>query len=123
MRCASGLQLSREWALSMPNTTVISPQLFNTINKDVSGYIRKKLEAMEIDVTGLELHNSSLTKTLRVYVTISRTNNLKALYLAEHMICDEIEHHFSLRPHAFYWRYLPEQKTADDQPPASSPAP
>jgi hypothetical protein len=103
--------------------TVISPQLFSTISKDVSGYIRKKLQGMEIDVTDLELHNSSLTKTLRVYVTVSRTNNLKALYLAEHMICDEIQHQFSLRPHAFYWRYLPEQKAPEDQttpPPGNS---
>jgi hypothetical protein len=107
----------------MSNTTIISPQLFSTISKDVSGYIKKKLHGMEIDVTDLELHNSSLTKTLRVYVTVSRTNNLKALYLAEKMICDELEHQFSLRPHAFYWRYLPETaKAADDNtspPPAA----
>jgi hypothetical protein len=106
----------------MPNSIPLSPQLFSTISKDVSGYIRKKLQGMEIDVTDLELHNSSLTKTLRVYVTVSRTNNLKALYLAEKMICDEIEHQFSLRPHAFYWRYLPEQKSADEQAPAVQPA-
>jgi hypothetical protein len=107
----------------MPNPTVISPQLFNTISKDVSGSIRKKLQGMEIDVLDLELHNSSLTKTLRVYVTVSRTNNLKALYLAEKMIGDEIQHQFSLRPHAFYWRYVPELKTTDDQPPAAQPSP
>ncbi len=104
----------------MSNLTVISPQLFSTISKDVSGHIKKKLQGMEIDVTDLELHNSSLTKTLRVYVTVSRTNNLKALYLAEKMICDELEHHFSLRPHAFYWRYLPEQKPADEQSPPAT---
>jgi len=105
----------------MPNTTVISPQLFSAINKEVSGYIKKKLQGMEIDVTDLELHNSSLTKTLRVYVTVNRTNNLKALYLAEKMICDELEHQFSLRPHAFYWRYLPGTKPADEtSPPAAA---
>jgi hypothetical protein len=97
----------------MPNATIVSPALFNTVRADISTYIKKKLHGMEIDVTDLELHNSSLTKTLRVYVTVSRTNNLKALYLAEHMICDEIEHQFALRPHAFYWRYLPEQKPAE----------
>jgi hypothetical protein len=68
----------------------------------------------------MELHNSSLTKTLRVYVTLSRTTNLKALYLAEHMICKELQQEFGLQPHAFYWRYLPEEKTKDD--PATPPS-
>ena len=94
----------------MPNQSVISPELFNTINKDMSAHIRKKLHGMEIDVAELELHNSSLTKTLRVYVTITRTTNIKALYLAEQMVCEELQQHFSLSPHAFYWRYLPESK-------------
>ncbi len=99
----------------MPNTHSVSQDLFNTVCKDVSAYIRKKLQGMEIDVSDLELHNSSLTKTLRVYVTVSRTNNLKALYLAEHMICEELLHQFAFRPHAFYWRYLPDQKTTGQQ--------
>ncbi|PWF40343.1 hypothetical protein [Massilia glaciei] len=93
---------------------VLSPELFNTVRKDVARHIRKKLKAMEIDVTDLELHNSSLTKTLRAYVTLSRTTNLKALYLAEQMICKELHQEFGLHPHAFYWRYLPEEKAADD---------
>lgn len=94
----------------MSDATVLSSELFNTIQKDVSSHVRKKLCGMEIDVTDLELHNSSLTRTLRIYVTVSRTNNLKALYLAERMICDELQQQFALRPHAFYWRYLPETK-------------
>ena len=89
----------------------VSPELLNAVIKDVSKHIRKKLRAMEIDATDLELHNSSQTKTLRAYVTLSRTTNLKALYLAEHMICKELQEKFGLHPHAFYWRYLPEEKT------------
>lgn len=106
----------------MSNATVLSQELFNTIRKDVSAHIRKKLQGMEIDISDLELHNSSLTKTLRVYVTVSRTNNLKALYLAEHMICEELQHQFSLRPQGFYWRYLPEQKAAEAPSTPAAPA-
>ncbi len=105
----------------MSNSTVLSPELFNKISKDMSAYIRKKLLGMEIDATDLELHNSSLTKTLRVYVTVSRTNNLKALHLAEHMICEELQHQFAMRPHAFYWRYQPEHKAATEPVSATSP--
>ena len=99
----------------MSNAKVLSPELFHTVRKDVAKHIKKKLKGMEIDVTDMELHNSSLTKTLRVYVTLSRTTNLKALYLAEHMICKELEHEFTFKPDAFYWRYLPEEKTSDDK--------
>jgi ribosome maturation factor RimP len=101
----------------MSNATVLSSELFSTIRKDVSAHIRKKLRGMEIDVVDLDLHHSSLTKTLRVYVTVSRTNNLKALYLAERMICEELHIQLSLLPHSFYWRYLPEAKAP---PPSAS---
>ena len=70
----------------MTQPKVISPELFNTVRKDVARYIKKKLKGMEIDVTDMELHNSSLTKTIRVYATLGRTTNLKALYLAEQMV-------------------------------------
>ncbi len=98
----------------MPNETELSPEHFLKVRHDVSRYIKKKLRGMEIDVTDLELHNSSLTKTLRVYITVSRTTNLKALYLAEKMVTKELRDEFSVRPHAFYWRYFPEQKAADE---------
>jgi len=105
----------------MPNVKVLSPELYNAVRRDVSKHIKKKLRGMEIDVTDLELHNSTLTKTLRAYVTLSRTTNLKALYLAEQMICKELQQEFGMRPHAFYWRYLPEEKT-DEIPAAPTPA-
>jgi ribosome maturation factor RimP len=97
----------------MSHPKVISPELFNTVRKDVSRYIKKKLKGMEIDVTDMELHNSSLTKTIRVYATLSRTTNLKALYLAEQMVAKELQQEFRLQVHAFYWRYLPEDKMGD----------
>ena len=100
----------------------ISPELFNTVRKDVARYIKKKLKSMEIDVTDMELHNSSLTKTLRVYVTLSRTTNLKALYLAEHMVCKELHQEFGFSPNAFYWRYLPEEKPAAEAAAATTTA-
>lgn len=103
---------SVEKSVPMPNATVLSPELFNTICADVLTYIQKKLHGMEIDVSDLELHNSSVTKTLRVYVTVSRSHNLKALYLAEQMICKELQQQFALLPYGFYWRYFPEQKAA-----------
>ena len=99
----------------MLKAMLLSPELYKTIRRDVSKHIKKTLRGMEIDVTNLELHNSSLTRTLRVYVTLSRTTNLKALYLAEQMICKELQHEFGMQPHAFYWRYLPIEKTADEQ--------
>ena len=99
---------------------MISPELFNTVRKDVSRYIKKKLKGMEIDVTDMELHNSSLTKTIRVYATLSRTTNLKALYLAEQMVMKELLQEFRLEVHAFYWRYLPEEKNGDD--PVTAPS-
>ena len=98
----------------MSHPKVISPELFNTVRKDVSRYIKKKLKGMEIDVTDMELHNSSLTRTIRVYATLSRTTNLKALYLAEQMVTKELQQEFRLEVHAFYWRYLPEERTGDD---------
>lgn len=88
----------------------LSPELFNTVRKDVSRYIKKKLRGMEIEVSDMELHNSSLTRTLRVYATLGRTTNLKALYLAEQMVCKELKHEFGVQLHAFYWRYLPGEK-------------
>ena len=100
----------------MSKPKVLSPELFNAVRKDVATHIKKKLRGMEMDVTDMELHNSSLTKTLRVYVTLSRTTNLKALYLAEQMIGKELQTEFAMRPHAFYWRYLPEEKAADNPP-------
>ena len=104
----------------MSHPKVISPELFNTVRKDVSRYIKKKLKGMEIDVTDMELHNSSLTKTIRVYATLSRTTNLKALYLAEQMVTKELQQEFRLQVHAFYWRYLPEEKTGEE--PLASPS-
>jgi hypothetical protein len=103
----------------MSHPKVISAELFNTVRKDVSKYIKKKLKGMEIDVTDMELHNSSLTKTIRVYATLGRTTNLKALYLAEQMVMKELQQEFRLEVHAFYWRYLPEEKTGEE-PVASS---
>ena len=106
----------------MSQVKAISPELFNTVRKDVARYIKKKLKGMEIDVTDLEMHNSSLTKTIRVYATLGRTTNLKALYLAEQMVMKEVLQEFRLQVHAFYWRYLPEEKAADDAPATVTPA-
>lgn len=94
--------------ISSPTTITISPELFKTVNSDVSIHIKKKLRAMDIDLTGLELHNSSLTKTFRVYLTVARAVNLKTLYMAEQIVCQEIEKQFAFRPHAFYWCYRPD---------------
>jgi len=95
-----------------PNPSTISPELFKTVNADVCEHIRKKLLAMNMEAVDLELHNSSLTKTLRVYVCLKRSANLKALALAEHILIDEIARQFSFRPHAFYWRHAPEASAA-----------
>jgi len=104
----------------MSEVKALSPELFNTVRKDVARYIKKKLLSMEIEVTDLELHNSSLTHTLRVYVTVARTTNLKALYLAERMVCKELNQEFRVQLHACYWRYLPLDKPGDD--PLTTPA-
>ena len=88
----------------------ISPELFNTVREDVARYIKKKLMGMEIELTDMELHNSSQTRTLRVYATLSRASNLKALYLAEQMVSKELMQEFGVQIHAFYWRYLPDGK-------------
>ncbi len=106
----------------MSNVRFLSPELFKAVKRDVAKHIKKKLRGMEIDVTDMELHNSTQTKTLRVYVTLSRTTNLKALYLAESMICKELQDEFEMQPHAFYWRYLPEEKMADEAAPPPPPA-
>ena len=104
----------------MSQLKAISPELFNTVRKDVARYIKKKLKSMEIEVTDMELHNSSLTKTIRVYATLARTTNLKALYLAEQIVTKELQQEFRLQVHAFYWRYLPEEKPGEE--PSSSPS-
>lgn len=106
----------------MPQPKAISPELFNAVRKDVARYIKKKLKGMEIDVTDMDLHNSSQTKTLRVYATLGRTTNLKALYLAEQMVTKELLQEFRVQIHAFYWRYLPEEKSGDapTAPPSSA---
>lgn len=88
------------------SSTAITPELFNTIRSELSLFIKGRLKYMQIDVTDLELHNSSLTKTIRAYVTVKRTTNLKALSLAEQIIVKETEQHFRIHVHAFYWRYL-----------------
>lgn len=90
------------------NPTTISQDFFKTINADVSSHIKKKLHAMDIEVAALELHNSSLTKTFRVYLTVTKAVNLKTLYMAEQIVCQEIEKQFAFRPHAFYWCYRPD---------------
>ncbi|MDQ1813506.1 hypothetical protein RBA41_09340 [Massilia sp. CCM 9210] len=99
----------------MPDPKAVNSALYNAVRKDVARYVRNKLRSMELDVTALELHNSSSTKTLRVYVTVSRTTNLKALYLAETIVCQELQKEFGLRPDAFYWRYHPERKAAAEE--------
>ncbi|RSZ57370.1 hypothetical protein HF313_11540 [Massilia atriviolacea] len=101
----------------MPDPKAFDAALYNTVRKQVLLHIRHKLRSMEFDVTALELHLSSSTKTLRVYVTVSRTTNLKALYLAETILCQELQQQFGLQPHAFYWRYFPEHKAAAAQAP------
>lgn len=88
------------------SSTAITPELFNTIRSELSLFIKGRLKYMQIDVTDLELHNSSLTRTIRAYVTVKRTTNLKALSLAEQIIVKETEQHFRIQVHAFYWRYL-----------------
>lgn len=103
---------------SSTNPSTISPELFKTINADVSAYIRNKLRAMNIEVVELELHNSSLTKTLRVYLSLKRSANLKALALAEQILIGEIMRKFSFRPHAFYWRHATD---AVDAPSSATP--
>ena len=45
----------------MAQAKVLSPEVFNAVRKDVARYIKKKLKGMEIDVTDMELHNSSQT--------------------------------------------------------------
>ena len=91
-----------------PKATVITAEFFNTVSAKVSKHIKNKLAVMEIDVIDVELHNSSLTKTFRAYISVKRTANIKALYLAEQIISEEIEQQFGFRPYAFYWRYCPE---------------
>jgi hypothetical protein len=87
----------------------VTQDMFNSLSAELSTFIKERLKYMQFDVTDLELHNSSLTKTVRVYVTIKRTTNLKALALAEQTIIQEITDRFMFHPHAFYWRYKAEE--------------
>jgi hypothetical protein len=96
------------------NPSTISHDFFLMVNADVSRYIRTKLHAMDMELIDLELHNSSLTKTFRVYVTLKRAVNLKALHMAEKILMQEIEQKFLFRPHAFFWRYLPDTPAAGE---------
>jgi hypothetical protein len=91
----------------MPNT-VITQEFFNSINADLSSFIKERLRFMQMDVSDLELHNSSSTKTVRAYITLKRTTNLKALSLAEQTVIKEVEERFHFHPHAIYWRYQAE---------------
>lgn len=92
----------------MPNTS-ITQDLFSSVSAELSAFIKDRLKYMQFDVTNLELHNSSLTKTVRVYITLKRTTNLKALAFAEQTIIKEIEEKFQFHPHVFYWRYQAEE--------------
>lgn len=91
--------------LTVTGPGTVTPELFKTINASVSSHIRKKLRSINIDAIDLELHNSSLTRTCRAYVTINRSTSLAALYVAEQILSEEIEKQFAFRLHAFYWRY------------------
>jgi hypothetical protein len=88
------------------SNTVITQEFFSSISAELSTFIKERLKFMQLDVTDLELHNSSSTKTVRAYVTLKRTTNLKALSLAEQTIIKEIEDRFNFTPYAIYWRYL-----------------
>ncbi|MGZ3238128.1 MAG: hypothetical protein ACXWIN_11155 [Burkholderiaceae bacterium] len=92
----------------MQNTS-ITQDVFSSVSAELSAFIKDRLKHMQFDVTNLELHNSSLTKTVRVYITLKRTTNLKALALAEQTIIKEIEEKFQFHPHVFYWRYQAEE--------------
>lgn len=92
--------------------STISHDFFHMVNANVSRYIRAKPHAMDIELIDLELHNSSPTKTFRVYITLKRAANLKALHLAEKILMQEIEQKFLFQPYAFYWRYLPDTASA-----------
>jgi hypothetical protein len=96
------------------NSPIISHDFFHMVNADVSRHIRTKLHAMDMELLDLELHNSAKTKTFRVYLTLRRPVNLKTLHLAEKILAQEIEQKFCFRPHAFYWRYLPETSFANE---------
>jgi len=87
------------------SNTVVTQDFFANMSAELSSFIKERLKFMQFDVADLELHNSSLTKTVRVYITIKRTTNLKALALAEQTVIKEIEEKFQFHPHAFYWRY------------------
>jgi len=90
------------------SNTIITPEFFNSLNADLSAFMKDRLKYMQLDVTDLELHNSSSTKTVRAYITLKRTTNLKALSLAEQTLVKEIEERFHFHPHAIYWRYQAE---------------
>lgn len=101
----------------MTKPRFLSPALFKAVSGEMARHIKQKLRAMEMDVTAMELHNSSQTRTLRVYVTLARTTNLKALYMAESIICKQLQEEFSMQPHAFYWRYQPQERASKQAPP------
>ena len=87
--------------------TVISPRLFSVVQADLLAFIQKKLEDMGLDATEVDLHHSASFNSFRVYVTVSRTTNIKALYLAEQVISKEVGEKFRFLPNAFFWRYRP----------------
>ncbi len=89
-------------------TTVIRPELFDAVRTELQTFVQQKLDAMELGATDVELHNSASTKSFRIYVTLKRTTNIKALHLAEQMLAKEIEQKFRFSPYAIYWRYKPE---------------
>jgi len=89
-------------------TTVIRPELFNSVHAELAAFVQQKLDAMELGATDVELHNSASTKSFRIYVTLKRTTNIKALHLAEQILDKEIEQKFHFSPYAIYWRYRPE---------------
>jgi ribosome maturation factor RimP len=91
----------------MSNTS-ITQDVFATLGAELSAFIKERLKYMQLDFTDVELHNSSTTKTVRAYITLKRTTNLKALTLAEQTIIKEIEEKFQFHPYAFYWRYRAE---------------
>jgi hypothetical protein len=89
-------------------TTVIRPEIFESVRVELAAFVQQKLDAMELGATDVELHNSASTKSFRIYVTLKRTTNIKALYLAEQMLSKEIAQKFHFAPYTIYWRYRPD---------------
>lgn len=90
----------------------VSQTVFNAVNRDVAHFVRKKLSGMGIEAVDVELHNSTLTKTMRVYVTLDVPADLKILFFAEQFVTQEIESEFKIRPHVFYWCFRPKEDVA-----------